>query len=58
MGWHINLEQAARKVQVTKGFQPNRQDHEVYRKRIAIFERLSTKLTDAFDAIAGLLQNT
>ncbi|OLY94392.1 gluconate kinase, FGGY family [Cnuella takakiae] len=58
MGLYKDLEQAAQKVKLAENFQPNAQHHEIYMKLFAIFERLSTKLFDEFEAIADLQQNT
>lgn len=57
MGLYPNLEQAAKKVKLLENYHPHRQNHDVYMKHFAIFERLSTKLFDEFEAIAELQQN-
>lgn len=57
MGLYQNLEQAAQKVKLLENFHPHQQNHDVYMKHFAIFERLSTKLFDEFEAIAELQHN-
>lgn len=58
MGLYQNLEHAAQKVKLLDNFHPHQQNHDVYMKHFAIFERLSTKLFDEFEAIAELQHNT
>jgi gluconokinase len=58
MGLYKNLDEAAKSVVLSKTFKPGKQDHTTYKKYFEIFERLSTKLFDEFDAIATLQQNT
>ncbi|WP_132053426.1 gluconokinase [Pseudocnuella soli] len=58
MGLFNSLEQAAQKVKLLENFHPNGQHHETYMKLFAIFERLSTKLFDEFEAIAELQQHS
>ena len=57
MGIYNSLEDAAQKVKLLESFEPNGNKHEIYMKHFAIFERLSTKLFDEFEAIAELQQN-
>lgn len=57
MGVFENLDQAAQKVKLLEDFLPQAQNHQVFMKHYAIFERLSWKLFDEFDAIAELQQN-
>ena len=57
LGIYKNLEEAAQKVKLQDGFHPQQQNHALYQKHFAIFERLSTKLFDEFEAIADLQQN-
>jgi gluconokinase len=57
IGMYQNLDEAAQKVKLLDSFQPQQQNHAVYMKHYAIFERLSTKLFDEFEAIAELQQN-
>jgi gluconokinase len=57
MGLYRNLEHAAQKVKLVENFHPNQCNHEVYMKHFAIFDRLSTKLFDEFEAIAELQHN-
>lgn len=54
MGMYKDLEQAAQKVKLLENFHPRQQNHDIYMKHFAIFERLSTKLCDEFEAIAEL----
>ena len=58
MGLYQNLTQAAQKVQLVEKFHPVQQNHDVYMKHFAIFERLSTKLFDEFEAISDLQNNS
>lgn len=57
LGMYKNLDEAAQKVKLLETFHPQQQNHTVYQKHYAIFERLSTKLFDEFEAIADLQQN-
>ncbi|HET9746435.1 MAG TPA: gluconokinase [Chitinophagaceae bacterium] len=57
LGMYKNLEEAAQKVKLLDGFHPQQQNHAIHRRQYAIFERLSTKLFDEFEDIAGLQQN-
>lgn len=54
MGIYRNLDEAAQKVKLQESFFPQPQNHPVYMKHFAIFERLGTKLFDEFEAIAEL----
>jgi gluconokinase len=54
MGIFKNLEEAAQTVVLPGAYKPQKQDHKVYMKYFAIFERLSSKLYDEFEAIADL----
>lgn len=56
MGIYKNIDDAAHSVDLTKAYQPNLQNHEIYSKYFAIFENLSTKLQDDFKQIANLQQ--
>ncbi|MFL5811094.1 MAG: gluconokinase [Flavisolibacter sp.] len=56
LGLYQNLEQAAQKVKLLENFHPQKQNHDLYMKHFAIFERLSTKLFAEFEAIAELQQ--
>lgn len=58
MGLYKNLDEAAKSVVSSKTFKPGKHDNSIYKKHFAIFERLSTKLFDEFDAIATLQQNS
>jgi gluconokinase len=57
LGRYKNLEEAAQKVQLLDGFHPQQENHAIYQKHYAIFERLGTKLFDEFEAIADLQHN-
>lgn len=57
MGLYENLEQAAQKVKLLENFRPQQQNHDIYMKHFAIFERLGTKLFDEFEAISELQHN-
>jgi gluconokinase len=54
MGIYKNLDEAARTVVLSNTFKPNKQNHAVYEKYFGIFQRLTTKLSDEFQAIADL----
>jgi gluconokinase len=54
MGIYNNLDEAAQKVNLLESFLPQPQNHQVYMKHYAIYERLGTKLFDEFEAIAEL----
>lgn len=54
MGIYKNLDQAAGTVVLPDTFKPNKQAHAVYSKYFTLFERLSTKFFDEFEAIANL----
>lgn len=56
MGIYKNLDEAAQKVKLVANFHPNSQTHEIYMKHFAIFEQLSVKLFEEFEAIADLQQ--
>jgi gluconokinase len=56
LGMYQNLDEAAQKVKLLDEFHPQPQHHNVYLKHYAIFERLSAKLFDEFEAIAELQQ--
>ncbi len=56
MGIYANLEEAARSVVFKETFYPRNHDHKVYASNFEIFERLSAKLGDEFEAIANLQQ--
>jgi len=54
IGIYKNLDEAAKTVKLPDSFTPNKQHHQVHMKNYAIFERLSVKLFDEFEAIADL----
>lgn len=54
MGIYKNLDEAARSISLSTTYKPQSQNHAVYEKFFAIFERLSTKLFDEFEEIAKL----
>lgn len=57
LGMYQNLDEAAQKVKLLDSFHPQQQNHARYMKHYAVFERLSTKLKDEFDAVAELQHN-
>ncbi|MFL5773955.1 MAG: gluconokinase [Flavisolibacter sp.] len=57
LGMYKNLEEAAQKIKLLDGFQPQQHNHKIYQDYFTIFERLGTKLLDEFEAIADLQQN-
>ncbi|MBX2963813.1 MAG: gluconokinase [Cyclobacteriaceae bacterium] len=52
MGIFKSLDEAARSVMLANTYSPNKVNHQVYEKYYSIFERLSTKLYDEFEAIS------
>lgn len=52
MGIFKSLDEAARSVVLANTYSPNKGNHQVYEKYYSIFERLSTKLYDEFEAIS------
>lgn len=54
MGLYKNLDEAAKSVVLEKTYKPNGQNHSIYRKYAEIFERLSNKYAEEFEAIANL----
>ena len=57
IGLYKNLDEAAETVKLPDSFLPQIQNHNLYMKHYAIFERLSTKLFNEFEAIADLQQD-
>ncbi len=57
MGIYTSLEGAAKSVDLPDTYTPQQENHEVYSSYYGIFERLSTKLFDEFEAIATIQQN-
>ncbi|HEV8283105.1 MAG TPA: gluconokinase [Chitinophagaceae bacterium] len=57
IGLYNNLDQAAQKVKLLDNFHPQIQNHTIYMKQFAVFEKLSIKLFDEFEAIADLQQD-
>jgi gluconokinase len=58
LGIYKTLDDAAQTVEFPDTYTPKKQHHNVYMKHYAIFERLSLKLFDEFEAIANLQQKT
>jgi len=58
LGMYKDLEEAAQKVKLRDAFQPDQQNHEIYSRHYAVYESLSTKLFDEFEAVAELQQNS
>lgn len=56
LGMYKNLDEAAKTVELPDTYTPKKQNHKTYMKHFAIFERLSVKLFDEFEAIAILQQ--
>lgn len=54
LGIYKNLDEAAATVALPDTFEPKAESHAVYAKFFPVFERLSTKLFDEFEAIANL----
>jgi len=54
MGIYKSLDDAAQPVELPNVFKPNKQHHAVYADYFGIFEKLSTKLFDEFEAIGNL----
>jgi gluconokinase len=58
IGLFKNLHEATETVRLPDSFLPQPQNHNSYMKLYAIFERLSVKLFDEFEAIADLQQDS
>ena len=56
MGIYKSLDEAAQTVELPDKYQPQKENHGVYSSYFSIFERLSTKLFDEFEAIATIQQ--
>ncbi len=56
MGIYKSLDEAANTVELTDTFKPQKQNHPVYAEYFEIFEKLSTRLSDEFEAISNLQQ--
>ncbi len=56
MGIYKSLDEAARSVEFSTTFKPNKQNNSIYKKYADIFEKLSTKFNAEFEAIANLQQ--
>lgn len=56
MGIYKSLDEAAQTVELPDACKPNKQHHEVYADYFGIFEKLSSKLVDEFEAIGNLQQ--
>jgi gluconokinase len=54
MGIYKSLEEAAQVVDIPTMYRPDKHDHEVYMRYFKVFERLSSKLLEDFEEIAGL----
>jgi gluconokinase len=57
LGLYKSLDEAAQKVKLEDNFHPNLHNHTVYMKLHTIFEKLSVKLFDEFEAISELQQD-
>jgi len=56
MGIYKSLDEAAQTVELPDKYTPQKENHAVYSSYFSIFERLSTKLFDEFEAIATIQQ--
>lgn len=56
MGLYKNLDEAAKSVEFSETFKPNKQNNALYKKYGDIFKRLSTKFNAEFEEIASLQQ--
>ncbi|MGK2864411.1 MAG: gluconokinase [Chitinophagaceae bacterium] len=56
LGIYKSLDEAAQTVELPDKFSPQQENHAVYSSYFSIFERLSTKLYDEFEAIATIQQ--
>ncbi|HEY8917016.1 MAG TPA: gluconokinase [Chitinophaga sp.] len=56
MGLYRSLDEAARIVELPDMYEPDQQHHAMYADYFGIFEKLSTKLFDEFEAIGNLQQ--
>ena len=54
MGVFQNLDEAAKSIALPDMYKPNKSNHGVYAKYFGIFEKLSRKLFDEYDALANL----
>ncbi len=54
MGIYKDINEAARSVILPIDYKPNKQNHKIYNDYFKIFERLSVKLADEFEAISLL----
>lgn len=56
MGIYKSLDEAAQTVELPDKYTPQKENHAVYSSYFSIFEKLSTKLSDEFEAIATIQQ--
>jgi gluconokinase len=56
MGMYKTLDEAAQTVELPDAYKPNKQHHAVYADYFNIFEKLTTRLFDEFEAIGNLQQ--
>lgn len=56
IGVFQNLDEAAKSIVLPDVYKPNKYNHGVYAKYYSIFEKLSRKLSDEFEALASLQQ--
>jgi len=54
MGIYSSLDEAVQTVKLPDSYQPDMNQHEIYQRYFRIFERLSVKLNEEFEAIANL----
>jgi gluconokinase len=56
LGIYRSLDEAAQTVELPDAYKPQKQNHPIYAAYFNIFEKLSTKLFDEFEAIGNLQQ--
>lgn len=56
MGIYKDIDEAARSVTLPVDYKPNKQNHKTYNQYFKVFERLSVKLAEEFEAISNLQQ--
>jgi gluconokinase len=54
MGIYKSLDDAAQTVELPDVYKPNKQHHAIYADYFGLFEKLSVKLVDEFEAIGNL----
>ena len=54
MGIYKSVDESTKSIVLAETFNPNKQNHSVYKKYTVIFERLSMKLSEEFEGIVNL----